>query len=136
MGPQRTSFLWRGVWVKVTWFPLSSFSWPQKASMFWWSLYMSDNHFFHGYKVGSNVPMVISHLEFAEDTLIIAEKSWVNVRAMRVVLILFEAISGLKVNFTKSRLIGVNVQGSWLTEAALVLKCKVGTLPFVYLGCL
>jgi len=97
---------------------------------------MSDNHFFHGYKVGSNVPMVISHLEFAEDTLIIAEKSWVNVRAMRVVLILFEAISGLKVNFTKSRLIGVNVQGSWLTEAALVLKCKVGTLPFVYLGCL
>jgi len=43
-------------------------------------------------------------------------------------------ISGLKVNFTKSQLIGVNVQGSWLTEATLVLKCKVGNLPFVYFG--
>jgi hypothetical protein len=28
----------------------------------------------------------------------------------------------------------VNVHLSWLTEAALVLKCKVGNLPFVYLA--
>jgi hypothetical protein len=53
---------------------------------------------------------------------------------MRDVLTLFEAISGLKVNFTKSQLFGVNVHQSWLTEAALVLKCKVGNLPFLYLG--
>jgi len=84
--------------------------------------------------VGSVNPTVVSHLQFADDTLIIAEKSWANVRAMRVVLNLFESISGLKVNFTKSQLIGVNVHGSWLVEATLVLKCKVGNLPFVYLG--
>jgi hypothetical protein len=63
---------------------------------------MFENFFFHGYKVGSANPTVVSHLKFADDTLIIAEKSWANVRAMRAVLILFEAISGLKVNFTKS----------------------------------
>ena len=63
---------------------------------------MVDNHLFHGYKVGSDVSTVVSHLQFADDTLIIAEKSWANVRAMRAVLILFEAISGLKVNFNKS----------------------------------
>ena len=95
---------------------------------------LSDTHLFHGYKVGSHVPTVVSHLQFADDTLIIAEKSWVNVRAMRAALILFEAMSGLKVNFTKSQLIGVNVHGSWLNETALFLKCKVGNLPFVYLG--
>ena len=53
---------------------------------------------------------------------------------MRAVLILFEPISGLKVNFTKSQLVGVNVHQSWLTEAALVMRCRVGSLPFVYLG--
>ena len=29
---------------------------------------------------------------------------------------------------------GVNVQGSWLAEAALVLNRKVGTILFMYLG--
>jgi len=53
---------------------------------------------------------------------------------MHAVLILFEAISGLKVNFNKSQLVGVNIQESWLSEAALVMKCRVGSLPFVYLG--
>ena len=76
----------------------------------------------------------MSHLQFADDTLILGEKSWANIRAMRAVLLLFEALSGLKVNFSKSQLVGVNVHNSWLAEAALVLNCKVGSLPFVYLG--
>ena len=37
-------------------------------------------------------------------------------------------------NFSKSLLVGVNVAYSWLVEAALVLQCKVGSIPFVYLG--
>ena len=47
---------------------------------------MVDNNLFHGYKVVSDVHTVVSHLQFADDTLIIAEKSWANVRAMRAVL--------------------------------------------------
>jgi len=38
------------------------------------------------------------------------------------------------VNFSKSHLVGVNVANSWLSEAAMVLNCKVGAIPFVYLG--
>ena len=76
----------------------------------------------------------MSHLQFADDTLILGEKSWANIRAMRAVLLLFEALSGLNVNFSKSQLVGVNVSSSWLAEAALVLNCNVGSLPFVYLG--
>jgi len=53
---------------------------------------------------------------------------------MRVVLLLFEALSGLKVNFSKSLLVGMNVAMSWLNEAAMVLNCKVGSIPFMYLG--
>ena len=53
---------------------------------------------------------------------------------MGVVLLLFQALSGLKVNFSKSLLVGTNIATSWLNEAAMVLNCKVGSIPFMYLG--
>jgi hypothetical protein len=53
---------------------------------------------------------------------------------MRATLLIFEQMSGLKVNFNKSLLTGVNVSDSWLSEAALALNCRVGAFPFVYLG--
>jgi len=95
---------------------------------------MSSNHLFNGYSVGSSNPVVVSHLQFADDTLILGEKSWANVRTMWAVLMLFEALSSLEVNFSKSQLVGVIVSDSWLSEAALVLSCRDGSVPFVYLG--
>jgi len=95
---------------------------------------LSHNNLYKGNKVGRNDPVVVSHLQFADDTLILGEKSWANIRAMRAVLIIFQELSGLKVNFSKSLLVGVNVPGSWLVEAAMVLNCKVRTIPFMYLG--
>ena len=96
------------------------------------SLYV--NNLFIGYKVGNSDLVVVSRLQFTGDTLILGEKSWANICAMCAALFLFEALSGLKVNFSKSQLVGVNVPASWLSEAAMVLNCKVGTIPFVYLG--
>jgi hypothetical protein len=61
-------------------------------------------------------------------------KSWANVGALRVVLLLFELMSGLKVNFHKSMLVGVNIADSWLHETASALRCKVGNVSFLYLG--
>ena len=95
---------------------------------------LSINNLFRGYQVGDSEAVVVSHLQFANDTSILGEKSWANIRGMRAVLLLFEALSGLKVNFSKSQLVGVNIHASWLSEAALVLNCKVGSFPFVYLG--
>jgi len=43
-------------------------------------------------------------------------------------------MSGLKVNFHKSMLVGINIDDSWLLEAASVLSCKISRLPFIYLG--
>ena len=88
---------------------------------------------FHGFGVGDGRDVRISHLQFADDTLIIGEKSWLNVRSMRAVLLLFE-VSGLRVNFHKSMLTGVNIYETWLTEAASVMNCRRGSIPFVYLG--
>ncbi|CAJ2673056.1 unnamed protein product [Trifolium pratense] len=63
-----------------------------------------------------------------------ASESWANVRALQAVLVLFESMSGLRVNFHKSMLVGVNIPDSWLVEAASALCCKVGKIPFLYLG--
>jgi hypothetical protein len=43
-------------------------------------------------------------------------------------------VSGLKVNFWKSSLMGVNVPHDFLRLAAVFLNCKVGLVPFKYLG--
>lgn len=95
---------------------------------------MVDNRHFTGYSVGTPTPVGVSHLQFADDTLLLGHKSWANVRALRATLIMFELLSGLKVNFNKSLLVGINISESWLSEAASVLGCKVGKIPFLYLG--
>jgi len=92
------------------------------------------NNLFSGYKVCSDGSLSISHLQFADDTLILEERSWASVRAMRAVLHLFALMSGLKVHFHKSELAGVNINQSWLLEATTILNCKVGGLPILYLG--
>ena len=93
-----------------------------------------EDGLFHGYQVWRGNDMCLSHLQFADDTLIIGDKSWSNVLSMRVVLMIFEQLSSLKVNFHKSLLTGVNVSESWLSESVLVLNCRVGAFPFVCLG--
>jgi hypothetical protein len=89
---------------------------------------------FHGYDVGRDNTLSLSHLQFADDTLIIGQKSWLNVRSIRAVMLILEQLSRLKVNFQKSMLTGVNVSDSWLSEAARVLHCRLGAFQFVYLG--
>jgi len=66
--------------------------------------------------------------------LLIGDRSWANIRALKALLLLFEATSGLKVNFHKSMLVGVNIHDSWLAEAASLLHCKLGRIPILYLG--
>jgi hypothetical protein len=43
-------------------------------------------------------------------------------------------VSGLKVNFWKSSLIGVNVSDEFLGMASNFLHCRIGNTPFKYLG--
>jgi hypothetical protein len=57
------------------------------------------SNLFTGYTVGSGAPTVVSHLQFTNDILLMGVKIWANVRAQRAVLVIFEAMSDLKVNF-------------------------------------
>ena len=95
---------------------------------------MVENNLFTGYTVGTVNQVVVSHLQFVDDTMLLGNKRRANVRALREALVIFESMSGLKVNFNKSLLVGINISDSWLNEAAAVLSCKVGKIPFMYLG--
>jgi len=48
-----------------------------------------EANLFNGYRVGRENALGVSHLQFADDTLIIGEKSWLNVRSMQTVLLIF-----------------------------------------------
>jgi hypothetical protein len=73
-------------------------------------------------------------LQYADDTLCIGEASIENLWTLKAILRGFELISGLKVNFWKSCLIGVNVAEDFMFMATEFLNCRRGAVPFKYLG--
>jgi hypothetical protein len=89
--------------------------------------------FFKGIRF-SDSGTTISQLQYADDTLLVGEACVENLWTMKTILKWFELISGLKVNFFKSKLIGINVEECFIDSAASFLKCVVGQLPFIYLG--
>ncbi|MCH95123.1 LINE-1 reverse transcriptase like, partial [Trifolium medium] len=62
------------------------------------------------------------------------EASMENMWTLKAILRGFELASGLKVNFWKSCLIGVNVPSQFMESACHFLNCKRGSIPFSYLG--
>lgn len=90
-------------------------------------------HLFEGFKVGTEV-IEVSLLQFADDTLFIGEPNIQNVLVMKSVLRCFELMSGLKVNFSKSKLAGVAMQTGMIRRLVMILNCMTVEIPFVYLG--
>lgn len=88
---------------------------------------------FKGFKVGQEGEEV-SILQYADNTLLVGEASWENLWTIKAILRCFELVSGLKVNFHKSRLIGINVDQSFQKDATIFLNCTNGEVPFKYLG--
>ena len=88
-----------------------------------------------GFKAGSHRhgSIHISHLLFVNDTILFCDASKDQLLYVRMVLIFFEAITGLKVNVGKSEIVFVGDVGD-LNGLARILCCKVGTLPMRYLG--
>nr|XP_009794949.1 PREDICTED: uncharacterized protein LOC104241713 [Nicotiana sylvestris] len=78
-------------------------------------------------------PISISHLLYADDTLVFcgAEKS--QVQYLNLTLLIFEAISGLHINILKSIIYQVNEVPD-LEALADILCCGIGSFPATYLG--
>ncbi|GKV40773.1 hypothetical protein SLEP1_g48376 [Rubroshorea leprosula] len=88
---------------------------------------------FNGVQVGSS-NITISHLQFADDTILFGEANEQNIKAAKSIMRTFELVSGLKINYNKSTLIGINVDTEEINHFACFLHCKPGKLPLMYLG--
>ncbi|MCH84208.1 RNA-directed DNA polymerase (Reverse transcriptase), partial [Trifolium medium] len=88
---------------------------------------------FNGFEVGQQ-NVVISHLQYADDTLCVRKATVENLLTLKAILRGFEMVSGLKVNFAKSCLLGVNIYLSFMRSTSIFLNCGLETVPFRYLG--
>ncbi|XP_058760611.1 uncharacterized protein LOC131633951 [Vicia villosa] len=87
---------------------------------------------FDGFQVSNNLTVRI--LQFADDTVIVGRGCWKNLWTVKSIFRGFELISGLKVNFSKSKVYGVNLQKSFMDSVSQFLSCCRDVLPFKFLG--
>ncbi|RVW51067.1 LINE-1 retrotransposable element ORF2 protein [Vitis vinifera] len=91
--------------------------------------------FLSGCRIGGRegVGIQVTHLLFADDTLVFCDDSQEQVAFLSWLLMWFEATSGLRINLNKSEILPVGcVENAELLAAEL--GCKVGSLPSTYLG--
>ncbi|GKV48452.1 hypothetical protein SLEP1_g55265 [Rubroshorea leprosula] len=93
----------------------------------------NEKNLYRGVRIG-NGNLLVSHLQFADDTLFFGEASEENIQAIKSIMRTFELASGLKINFGKSQIMGVGTEEGWKERMAYRLCCKAGDLPFKYLG--
>ncbi|RVW45832.1 LINE-1 reverse transcriptase-like [Vitis vinifera] len=77
---------------------------------------------------GSGPSLNISHLFFADDTMVFCEAKKDHLTYLGWILFWFEAASGLRINLAKSEIIPVG-EVVEVEELAVELGCRVGTLP-------
>nr|GEY96340.1 reverse transcriptase domain-containing protein [Tanacetum cinerariifolium] len=78
--------------------------------------------------------VIVSHLQYADDTIFFGEWSRENACKLMYILKCFEEVSGLGVNLKKSCLYGIGVEGERVEAMARFMKCSVGESPFTFLG--
>lgn len=111
---------------------LLPFPFPYGGTGFWDASFKSLSGWFVG-GFPRRDGILISHLQFAYDTLIICKNSCNPMRHLWCVIRCFEVVSRLHVNLYKSRIFGVG-QVSNLRRLTKVIGCQVDSLPTSYLG--
>lgn len=64
---------------------------------------------FNGAVVGNDL-IKVSHLQFADDTILFCEANLEEILCIKRLLRCFEVVSGLKINYSKSMVVGVGVE--------------------------
>ena len=77
-----------------------------------------------GFRVGRNRTKV-SHLQFADDTLLFARASLEELISLKLILLVSRRLSRLKMNLNKSTLSGINITLDQRVKLASLLDCAV-----------
>lgn len=73
-------------------------------------------------------------IQYADDTLVVMEACSRQLLTLKALLHSFGESTGLKVNYSKSVMVPINVQEERLDQLARTFNCEKGSLPFTYLG--
>lgn len=73
-------------------------------------------------------------MQYADDTVFVLEGCRENATALKWILECFELLSGLSVNFDKSKVIGFNIDEEELGVLVGILGCRAGVGLIPYLG--
>jgi hypothetical protein len=77
---------------------------------------------------------VVSILQYVDDTIIFMENNLEKALNMKLILCIFEELSGLKINFHKSEIFCFGQEKEVENEYKILFGCEIGSLPFRYLG--
>lgn len=114
--------------------PLSSFLFTVVIDVLSCLLDAAQHHnLIHGLFIGRD-RVEVSHLQFADDTIFFLddkEEYWFNLFDL---LDNFCSASGMKINNSKSSVLGINCSGPYLARLAADWGCEVGNWPMTYLG--
>lgn len=73
-------------------------------------------------------------LKYADDTLLIMEASQQQLFSLKAMIHIYDMVVGLKVNYTKSSIIPINVTPDKVKLLAGTLNYHIDSLPFTYLS--
>jgi hypothetical protein len=90
----------------------------------------------HGYikGLGNFEETSLINLNFTDDTLIFLQTNFKIIDALKMILIRFENLLGLKINFTKNKMAPLNLTDTEGIQFVNILDCKVSSFSITYLG--
>nr|GEV40627.1 RNA-directed DNA polymerase, eukaryota [Tanacetum cinerariifolium] len=93
---------------------------------------VEDAGMFNGIKINSS--MTLSHMFYADDAIFMGQWSKWNIDTLMYMLKCFERASGLSINLSKSKLMGLEVSVEKVEEVTRHIGCGILNTPFSFLG--
>nr|GFA91498.1 RNA-directed DNA polymerase, eukaryota [Tanacetum cinerariifolium] len=93
---------------------------------------VEDASMFNGIKINSS--MTLSHMFYADDAIFMGQWSKRNVDTLMYMLKCFERASGLSINFSKSKFMGLAISIEKVEEVTRHIGCGIPNTPFSFLG--
>jgi hypothetical protein len=82
------------------------------------------------------IPKGVAVLQYVDDTILCLEHNLTYARYVKLLMYVFEQLSGLKTNFDKSEVLLIRGGGGFEIAKAYadVFTCQIGMFPLKYLG--